>query len=62
MNNFNIDPQKNYERLANGDVFTGQQILNLLDISEPEMQAVIMLDIFETEKPASRPELKYGVT
>jgi len=61
MNNFNINPQKNYERIANGDVFTGQQILNVLDISEPEMQTVILLDIFESEKPASHPKLKYGV-
>jgi hypothetical protein len=58
---FNIDPKKNYERLSNGDVFTGQQVLNLLGLSNPEMQAIILLDVVPTEKPATRPESKYGV-
>ena len=61
---FNIDPKKNYERLSNGDVFTGQQVLNLLELSgtKPMMQAIILLDVVATEKPATHPESKYGVT
>jgi len=58
---FNIDPKQNYERLSNGDVFTGWQVLNLLELSKPEMQAIILLDVVQTERPASHPESKYGV-
>jgi hypothetical protein len=60
MQDYNIDPKKNYERISNRDVFTGQQILNLLGIAYPSTQAAILLDISETDKSADRPESKYG--
>lgn len=57
----NIKPEKNYKRISNGDVFTGQQLLNLLEIASPDMQAIILLDVHETEEEATRPGEKYGV-
>lgn len=57
---FNIDPTKNYKRLSNGDVFTGQQVLSLLDIAGLDMQAVILLDIVPTDESPTRPDSKYG--
>lgn len=61
MTKFNIDPTKNYEYVARGDVFTGQQILNLLDIAGESMQAVILLSIAVTDQPATEPNSRYGV-
>lgn len=58
----NIKLEKRYKRLSNGDVFTGQQVLNLLELAPtPPMQAIILLDIQETEEVASKPGEKYGV-
>ncbi len=41
-------------RLSSLGVFSGQQILNLLEVAKPKMQAVILFDIQETDKPISR--------
>lgn len=51
-----IKPEKHYMRLSSMGVFSGQQILNLLKEtkSEPAMQAFILLDSQETDKPISR--------
>lgn len=57
----NFKPDRNYKRISNGDVFTGQQLRNLLEIANPVMQAVILLDVQETEEMASKPGEKYGV-
>ncbi len=57
----NIKPDKNYKRISNGDVFTGQQLRNLLQLARPEMQAMILLDVQETQEAASKPGEKYGV-
>ena len=46
----NIKPEKHYMRLSSRDVFTGQQILNLLELAKPVMQAIILLDILETDE------------
>lgn len=50
----NIQPNNHYRRLSNADVFTGQQILNLLEVAESVMQAIILLDIQETDEPINR--------
>lgn len=61
-NNFNIMPNRNYLRLSHpGHVQTGQQILNLLNLANPELQALILLDIRETNEPATAPNNKYGL-
>jgi hypothetical protein len=60
MNKFNINPSNNYERIDNSDVFTGQQLLNLLEIASPDMQAVILLGCMPTDKPPTHPGTKYG--
>lgn len=52
---------KNYMVHTTGVIHTGTQILNLLEVATPVMQAVILLDIEETEAPATKPESKYGV-
>ena len=57
---FNINPDQNYQRLSNEDVFTGKQILNLLELAKPAMQAIILLSIVKTDKPATRPDSRYG--
>ena len=59
----NIDPNKNYERISNGDVFTGKQIINLLELSKDSsaLKAIILLDIHETDKPAMKPKSQYGL-
>lgn len=61
MTKFNIDPTKNYQRIDNGDIFTGQQVLNLLDIASKTMQAIILLSIAVTDQPATDPNSRYGV-
>ena len=58
----NVKPEKNYKRISNGDVFTGRQILNLLAISNLQMQAIILLDILETSEQAKNPKSKYGTS
>ncbi len=51
MDSFNIKADKNYRRY-NGDVLTGKEIQKLLKLATPAMQAIILLDIVETdEKP-----------
>lgn len=60
MKQYNINPDKNYERIDNGDIFTGKQIVNLLEIASPAMQAIILLGITPTDKPATNPKSKYG--
>lgn len=58
----NIDPSQNYKRISNGHVFTGRQVLNLLEVAPPEIQAVVLLDIWETDSPATNPNDKYGLS
>ena len=58
-NKFN--PNKNYERLSNGHVFTGKQLNKMCSIANPSMQAVILLDTKETDKPATKPNSDYGI-
>lgn len=63
MSNFNIDPEQNYKRISNGDVFTGQQMLNLIEVAEsasPEMLLIVLLDCMPTDELATRPNSKYG--
>lgn len=50
----NIKPNNHYRRLSNDNVFTGQQILNLLELAEPVMQAIILFDIKESDEPVNR--------
>ena len=57
----NIKSEKRYKRISSGDVFTGQQSLNLLKLAHPIMQAVILLDIFETKEIATNPNEKFGI-
>lgn len=56
---FNIDPNKNYKR-ADGLVFTGKQILNLLKLADATLQAIILLSIVETDEKPLYPKTKYG--
>lgn len=49
-----IKPEKRYMRLSSLGVFSGRQILNLLELAKPVMQAIILLDIQETDEPLSR--------
>lgn len=54
---------KNYRRLSDPSrVFTGQQIANLLLLAKPAMQAIILLDIQETDDPPTHAADRYGVT
>lgn len=57
----NIKLDKNYRNILDDKIFTGQQILNLLSLSSPPMQAIILLSIKETYEPADKPKLRYGV-
>lgn len=57
----NIALDKNYERVSTGRVFTGKQIHSLLEIATPAIQAIVLLDIQQTDKPATDPESKYGI-
>lgn len=61
MRKFNIERTKNYQRISTNDVFTGQQVLNLLEISSPILQAILLLGIQETDQPATDPHSRYGV-
>ena len=61
MSNYNINPNRNYKRLSTGWVHTGKQIINLLELAKPELQAIVLLDIIETDEPAGKPDDKYGV-
>lgn len=56
-----IKLDRNYKNILDGKIFTGQQILNLLVLSSPPMQAIILLSIQETDEPADKPKLRYGV-
>lgn len=56
-----IDPCKNYERISTGWVHTGQQIINLLELASPMAQALILLDVWPTDKPAGKPDDRYGI-
>ena len=57
----NIKLEKRYKRISSGDVFTGEQLHNLLELANPVMQAIILLDVFETKEVATKPGEKYGV-
>lgn len=50
----NISESKNYKRISNGDVLTGNQVLYLLEIAKPIMQAMILLDIWPTEETSNK--------
>jgi hypothetical protein len=59
----NIHTDKNYKNMRDGRVFTGQQTLNLLEVAEeniPVLVAIILLEIQETDEPATQPQSKYG--
>lgn len=45
-----VDPNKNYKRISNGDVLTGHQVSFLLEMANPVMRAIILLDIVETKE------------
>lgn len=53
----NIKPDKRYRRRSDGHVFTGQQLLDFLTL----LQAALLLDIIETNDPATQPDSKYGL-
>lgn len=57
----NIKLDKNYKRPSTGDVFTGQQLHNLLKLASPTLQAVILLSVEKTTEAATKPGEKYGV-
>lgn len=57
----NIKLNNRYRRLSNSDVFTGQQILNLLELAKPAMRAIILLDIQETDEPITRLGMYGGI-
>lgn len=61
MNKFNINPEKYYIRLDTGHVFSGKQILKLLNISNDSMAAIILLSIQETDLPVTNPNSTYGI-
>ena len=57
-----VNPDKNYARLSHpGHVQTGQQIRNLLELATPKLQAMLLLDIWETNEPATSPTDRYGL-
>lgn len=56
-----IKPNNRYRRLSNSDVLTGQQILNLLELATPAMQAFILLSIQETDEPITRLGMYGGI-
>lgn len=58
---FNIDPQQNYKRLDTGWIHTGQQIINLLELATPDIQAIILLGIQPTDEAAGKPNDRYGI-
>lgn len=61
-NQYNIHPDKNYERISHpGHIQTGRQILNLLELANPVVQAMLLLDVFETDKPATIQDDRYGL-
>lgn len=57
----NIKSEKHYRSLSDDKIFSGKQILNLLELARPIMQAIILLDILETDEPISHPDSEYGV-
>lgn len=45
---FGIRSNQNYKRISNGDVLSGCQVLDLLEIANPTQQAMVLMDISET--------------
>lgn len=64
MNKYpNIHPEQNYKNLRDQRVFTGRQILNLLEIADarnPVLSAILLLEIEPTKEAATQPHSKYG--
>jgi hypothetical protein len=58
---YKVNESKNWKRMSNGDVFTGKQINNLLELSNPIMQAMILMDIMETDEIPEDSKSKYGL-
>ncbi len=58
----NIHPGKTYRRVSMGRVFTGQQVLNALELAGADAQARILLDLQPTDAPADDPASHYGLT
>ena len=56
---WHVDTSANWVRFSNGEVLTGEQVNNLLDLANPTMQAIILLDITETDEPETWPGKKY---
>lgn len=54
-----IDPRKRYKWSSSDSVFTGQQVLNVLELAKPFMRTIILLDLRETDKPVNR-QGRYG--
>ena len=57
----NIKETAHYLAHSTGKVHTGLQVLNLLEVAKPVMQAIILMDIEETDAPADKPDSKYGL-
>lgn len=54
-----VDQLKNWKRISNGDVLTGVQVNNLIDLASGPMLGVMLLDIVPTDEPATYPGQKY---
>lgn len=48
---FDVRPELHYKRLSNGEVLSGEQVILLLQMANPAMQAIILLDIHRTTEP-----------
>ena len=54
-----FNPEWNYKRLDSGDVFTGKQANNLMELAGPAYQAMLLLCLERTDEPAMF-DSKYG--
>lgn len=59
---FPIQPDRNYRRCSDGRVFTGQQVLNILNVANPFLGKMLLDDIEETDEPATNPNSRYGIS
>ena len=55
-----VDKEKNYMLWKPGAVFTGQQVLNLMWHADRMQRLMVVMDLKETELPATSPDTELG--
>ena len=55
-----VSKEKNYTLWKQGDVFTGQQVLNLMWHADRMTRLMMVMDVKETTEEASNPDTELG--